>query len=39
MRQWRKRLFVALARNEADPSRYFRLPEDRTVTMGSLIEL
>jgi KUP system potassium uptake protein len=39
MRAWRKKLFIRLARNEADPSRYFRLPEDRTITMGSLIEL
>jgi KUP system potassium uptake protein len=38
MRRWRKRLFVAMARNEADPIEYFRLPDDRTVTMGSLIE-
>lgn len=39
MRLWRKKLFIRLARNEADPSRYFRLPDDRTVTMGYLIEL
>jgi KUP system potassium uptake protein len=38
MRPWRKKLFVAMARNEADPS-HFGLPDDRTVTMGSLIEL
>jgi KUP system potassium uptake protein len=39
MRRWRKRLFVAMARNQVDPSHYFRLPDGRTVTMGSLIEL
>jgi KUP system potassium uptake protein len=39
MARWRKRLFIALSRNAADPSGYFALPEERTVTMGSLIEL
>jgi KUP system potassium uptake protein len=39
MSRWRKKLFVAMARNEADSTRYFRLPEERAVTMGSLIEL
>jgi KUP system potassium uptake protein len=39
MRPWRKKLFIRLAQNEADSSQYFRLPDDRTVTMGYLIEL
>jgi KUP system potassium uptake protein len=39
MRQWRKRLFTSLWRNQADPTGYFGLPDERTVTMGSLIEL
>lgn len=39
MRPWRKRLFVALWRIQADPVQFFCLPEHRTVTMGSLIEL
>jgi KUP system potassium uptake protein len=39
MRPWRKRLFVAMARNEADPAHYYALPDERTVTIGSLIEL
>jgi KUP system potassium uptake protein len=39
MRMWRKRLFVAMARNAASPVEYFRLPADRTVTVGSLIEI
>ena len=37
--RWRKRLFVAMARNAASPVDYFHLPRDRTVTLGSTIEL
>jgi KUP system potassium uptake protein len=39
MRGWRKRLFVAMSRNAASPVDYFRLPGERTVTVGSQIEL
>jgi KUP system potassium uptake protein len=39
MRGWRKRLFVTMARNAASPVDYFHLPSDRTVTLGSQIEL
>jgi KUP system potassium uptake protein len=39
MRRWRKRLFVAVLRNAANPVRYFKLPDDRTVVMGAHIEL
>jgi KUP system potassium uptake protein len=39
LRQWRKRLFMAISRNSASPVEYFRLPDDQTVTMGSHIEL
>jgi KUP system potassium uptake protein len=39
MAGWRKRLFVAMSRNAASPVDYFRLPAERTVTLGSLIEL
>jgi KUP system potassium uptake protein len=39
MPMWRKRLFIALSRNEADLIQYFALPDERTVTMGYLIEL
>ncbi len=39
MRGWRKRLFVAMARNAASPVEYFHLPRDRTLTLGSAIEL
>jgi len=37
--RWRKALFVALAHNAADPAAYFRLPADRTVTMGSDVDI
>ncbi len=36
---WRKRLFVALARNAASPVDYFKLPGDRTISVGSQIDL
>jgi KUP system potassium uptake protein len=39
MRGWRKRLFVAMARNATSPVDYFMLPSDRTVSLGSTIEL
>jgi KUP system potassium uptake protein len=39
MRQWRKRLFIAISRNAASPVEYFALPGDRTVTMGSSIDV
>jgi KUP system potassium uptake protein len=39
MRPWRKRLFIAMSGISGDTSEYFGLPDDRTVTMGSLIEL
>jgi KUP system potassium uptake protein len=39
MVQWRKVLFLTLARNAADPTAYFRLPVDRTVTMGSPVDV
>jgi KUP system potassium uptake protein len=35
MRRWRKKLFMAVARNASNPVTYFRLPDDRTVVMGS----
>ncbi len=37
MRQWRKRIFVALAHNAASPTEYFHLPIDRTVLMGTQV--
>jgi KUP system potassium uptake protein len=39
MSRWRKRLFVATTRLTADAAEYFQLPRDRTVIMGSRIEL
>jgi KUP system potassium uptake protein len=39
MARWRKKLFVALERNASSPVDYFRLPVERTVTMGSAIRL
>jgi KUP system potassium uptake protein len=39
MRLWRKRLFVVMARNAANPVPYFQLPDDRTVVVGAHIEL
>jgi len=35
--RWRKLLFVAMARNAASPIDTFRLPVDRTATVGALI--
>ena len=39
MSRWRKRLFIATSRITADAAEYFRLPHERTVIMGSRIEL
>jgi KUP system potassium uptake protein len=39
MARWRKALFVTLAHSAADPAAYFGLPTDRTVTMGSDVNL
>jgi len=39
MRPWRKKLFMTISRNSANPVEYFALPGDRTVVMGANIEL
>jgi len=39
MSTWRKRLFIATTRLTADAAEYFQLPRNRTVIMGSRIEL
>ncbi|HEV7773717.1 MAG TPA: KUP/HAK/KT family potassium transporter [Conexibacter sp.] len=39
MTRWRKRLFVATAHITADAAGYFGLPRERTVIMGSRIEV
>jgi KUP system potassium uptake protein len=37
--QWRKRLFIGLAHNAANPAERFCLPTDRTVIMGAHLDL
>jgi KUP system potassium uptake protein len=39
MAPWRKRLFITTSYIAADASEYFALPSDRTVVMGSRIEV
>jgi KUP system potassium uptake protein len=39
MAPWRKKLYVAMARNAADPADYFRLPDMRTVITSGRIPL
>jgi KUP system potassium uptake protein len=38
MRRWRKHLFLVTALIEAEPTDYFQLPRDRTITLGAEIE-
>ena len=38
MRRWRKRLFLATGLIAAEPADYFRLPRERTITIGSEID-
>ena len=37
--RWRKRLFVAMAHNAANPAYGFHLPDERTVVMGGQLDL
>jgi KUP system potassium uptake protein len=37
--RWRKRLFLITATITAEPAEYFKLPRERTVTLGSEIDL
>jgi KUP system potassium uptake protein len=37
--RWRKKLFMAMSRNTSSPVAYFGLPDDRTVVMGSHVDL
>jgi KUP system potassium uptake protein len=37
--RWQKKLFLSLAHNAADRAEYFRLPDNRTVTIGERIEV
>jgi KUP system potassium uptake protein len=39
MARWRKQLFIATSYITADAADYFGLPPDRTVVMGSRIEI
>jgi len=39
MATWRKKLFIAIARNSASPVPYFHLPDERTIVMASHVEL
>jgi KUP system potassium uptake protein len=39
MAGWRKALFLATSRGAADAAQYFDLPRDRTILMGSRIEV
>jgi KUP system potassium uptake protein len=39
MSAWRKRLYLVIADNAATPVDHFRLPVDRTTSMGEQIEL
>jgi len=39
MSRWRKRLFLALARNASSPTTYFCLPDDQTVIMGAEVDV
>lgn len=36
---WRKKLYVAMARNASDPADYFRLPDSRTIMTSGRITL
>ncbi|HKC27765.1 MAG TPA: potassium transporter Kup [Jatrophihabitans sp.] len=38
MAGWRRRLFIGLAHNAANPATKFCLPEDRTILMGANLE-
>ncbi len=38
MSPWRKHLFPLTARLSAEPSDYFKLPRQRTISLGSQIE-
>jgi KUP system potassium uptake protein len=39
MRLWRERLYALLHRNAASAVRYFRLPRDRIIEVGAIIEI
>ena len=39
MSRWRKALFIVLAHNAGDPAEFFGLPRNRTVVMGSDVDV
>jgi KUP system potassium uptake protein len=39
MQPWRKKLFIAMARNASSPIEHFGLPGDRTLLLGSQVAL
>jgi KUP system potassium uptake protein len=39
MSNWRKRLFVTMAHNSASHAEYLCLPDERTVVMGSQVDI
>jgi KUP system potassium uptake protein len=39
MWRWRKRVFIAMAHNAANPASSFHLPEDRTILVGAHLEV
>lgn len=39
MALWRERLYVVLHRNASSAARYFRLPRDRIVVVGAVVEI
>ncbi|GAA2098517.1 potassium transporter Kup [Brevibacterium salitolerans] len=39
LREWRQKLFLALEKNQADRTEAFRLPPDRTIVLGSELEV
>ena len=39
IKRWRKNLFIAMARNASSPIDHFGLPSDRTLLLGSQVEL
>jgi KUP system potassium uptake protein len=39
MQRWRKKLFIAMARNASSPIDHFGLPSDRTLMLGSQVPL
>ena len=39
MSRWRKRVYIAMSHNAADPTQYFHLPIGRTVVVGAQLLL